>query len=135
MAAHPLCAGRAPAFCGFGREDQELLIGVLLTALPFTRRVSAVLDVEHEDAADGTRTVQFANSFDYLHAPGRVVIDLSEAHFRDTTAVAALDRVVLKLRRHGAEVEVIGLNRASRSLVDRLGTHDEAARAQGPFTP
>ena len=40
-----------------------------------------------------------------------------------TTAVAALDRVVLKLRRHGAEVEVVGLNRASQSLVDQLGTH------------
>ena len=41
-------------------------------------------------------------------------------------AVAALDRVVLKLRRHGAEVEVIGLNQASESLVDRLGTHRDS---------
>ena len=72
--------------------------------------------------------VQFANSFDYLHAPGHVVIDLTEAHFWDTTAVAALDRVVLKLRRHGAEVEVIGLNQASESLVEQLNTHrDEKA--------
>jgi SulP family sulfate permease len=71
--------------------------------------------------------VQFANSFDYVHAPERVVIDLTDAHFWDTTAVAALDRVVLKLRRHGAGVEVIGLNRASQSLVDRLGTHGEPA--------
>ena len=116
-----------------------VLTGVLLTALSFTRRVSAMLQVEHEDAADGTRTyrvkgqvffacaVQFANSFDYVHAPRRVVIDLTDAHFWDTTAVAALDRVVLKLRRHGAQVEVIGLNRASQSLVDRLATHGEQA--------
>jgi SulP family sulfate permease len=116
-----------------------VLTGVLLTALSFTRRVSAMLHVEHEDAGDGSRTyrvkgqvffacaVQFANSFDYLHAPGRVVIDVSQAHFWDTTAVAALDRVVLKLRRHGASVEVVGLNRASQSLVDQLGTHGEKA--------
>lgn len=69
--------------------------------------------------------MQFTNSFDYLHTPARVVIDLTEAHFWDTTAVAALDRVVLKLRKHGAQVQVIGLSRASQSLVDKLGTHGE----------
>ena len=117
-----------------------VLTGVLLTALSFTRRVSAMLQVEDQDHPDGTRVytvrgqvffasaVQFANSFDYLHAARNVVIDLDQAHFWDTSAVAALDRVVLKLRRHGAEVEVKGLNHASESLVDRLGTHrDEAA--------
>src|SRR5690554_2342438 len=122
-----------------GDLAKGVLTGVLLTALSFTRRVSAVLNVEHDDASDGTRTyrvkgqvffacaVQFANSFDYLHAPGRVVIDLTDAHFWDTTAVAALDRVVLQLRKHGADVDVIGLNRASQSLVDQLATHGERA--------
>jgi SulP family sulfate permease len=112
-----------------------VLTGVLLTALSFTRRVSALLKVEGDDSTPGTRTyrvrgqvffasaVQFANSFDYLHTPAQVVIDLREAHFWDTSAVAALDRVVLKLRRHGAEVAVIGLNQASESLVEQLGTH------------
>ena len=114
-----------------------VLTGVLLTALSFTRRVSAMLEVTDHDAADGSRTyvvrgqvffasaVQFANSFDYLHASRHVRIDLTQAHFWDTSAVAALDRVVLKLRKHGASVEVIGLNRASESLVDKLGTHRE----------
>ena len=123
-----------------GDLAKGVLTGVLLTALSFTRRVSAMLHVEHEDAEDGSsRTyrvrgqvffacaVQFANSFDYVHAPARVVIDLTEAHFWDTTAVAALDRVVLKMRKHDAEVEVIGLNQASQSLVDQLGTHGEQA--------
>nr|WP_298131908.1 SulP family inorganic anion transporter [uncultured Pseudoxanthomonas sp.] len=116
-----------------------VLTGVLLTALSFTRRVSAMLQVDDEDRPDGTRVytvrgqvffasaVQFTNSFDYLHAAKRVVIDLERAHFWDTSAVAALDRVVLKLRRHGAEVDVIGLNHASESLVDRLGTHRDPA--------
>ena len=120
-----------------------VLTGVLLTALSFARRVSSMLKVEDEDAADGTRTykvrgqvffasaVQFANSFDYLHAAKTVVIDLNGAHLWDTSAVAALDRVVLKLRKHGAEVEVVGLNRASESLVDSLGTHRDAGTALG----
>ncbi|MFA7487754.1 MAG: SulP family inorganic anion transporter [Lysobacteraceae bacterium] len=123
-----------------GDLAKGVLTGVLLTALSFTRRVSAMLHVEHEDAEDGSQriyrvrgqvffacAVQFTNSFDYLHAPARVVIDLTEAHFWDTTAVAALDRVVLKLRKHGTQVQVIGLNRASQSLVDKLGTHGEQA--------
>lgn len=117
-----------------------VLTGVLLTALSFTRRVSALLSVEEGGSMDERRTytvrgqvffasaIQFANSFDYLHAPKRVVIDLRHAHFWDTSAVAALDRVVLKFRKHGAEVEVVGLNEASESLVERLGTHrDEGA--------
>ena len=111
-----------------------VITGVLLTALSFARRVSAMLQVESEDTAPDTRhyrvrgqvffasAVQFANSFDYLHAARHVVIDLGQAHFWDTSAVAALDRVVLKLRKHGAEVEVTGLNQASASLVQRLGT-------------
>ena len=117
-----------------------VLTGVLLTALSFTRRVSALQTVEDHLREDGARVyiahgqvffasaVQFANSFDYLHAPTKVVIDVRDAHFWDTSAVTALDRVVLKFRRHGAEVEVIGLNEASEFLVDKLGVHrDEGA--------
>lgn len=112
-----------------------MLTGVLLTALSFTRRVSALLAVDDHEREDGARVyvargqvffasaVQFANSFDYLHAPRKVVIDLRHAHFWDTSAVAALDRVVLKFRKHGAEVEVVGLNEASESLVEQLNTH------------
>lgn len=75
--------------------------------------------------ADAT---QFANSFDYLHTPRKVVIDLTHAHFWDLSAVGALDRIVLKLRAHGAEVEVIGLNEASDTLIERVGKHrDENA--------
>lgn len=115
-----------------------VITGVLLTALSFARRASSMLRLDDRVGEDGARVyevhgevffasaIQFANSFDYLHAPERVVIDLTHAHFWDTSAVAALDRVVLKLRRHGAQVEVVGLNRASESLVERLGTYRDA---------
>ena len=121
-----------------------VLTGVLLTALSFARRVSAMLDVESEALEDGSRrynvkgqvffasAVQLVNSFDYIHAPGRVVIDLTDAHFWDTSAVAALDRVILKFRRHGATVEVIGMNEASGLLIDKLATHrDQTAAPAG----
>jgi SulP family sulfate permease len=61
------------------------------------------------------------------------VIDLTDAHFWDLTAVHALDRVVLKFRHHGVPVEIVGLNVASATLVETLGTHDKpgAALASG----
>ena len=51
----------------------------------------------------------------------RVVIDVSHAHFWDLSAVHALDRVVLKFAREGAEVHVVGMNEASRTLVLQVG--------------
>jgi sulfate permease, SulP family len=47
------------------------------------------------------------------------------AHFWDITAVSALDKVVLKFKREGTEVEVIGLNEASATMVDRFAVHDK----------
>ena len=55
----------------------------------------------------------------------KVIIDLSRAHFWDVTAVQALDRVIIKFRRAGAEVELIGLNDASATVVDRYAVHND----------
>ncbi|GGE82308.1 hypothetical protein GCM10008020_29020 [Massilia psychrophila] len=52
---------------------------------------------------------QLVHAFDYGEALDRVHIDLSDAHFWDITAISALDKVVLKFRRSGAQVEVHGL--------------------------
>jgi SulP family sulfate permease len=110
-----------------------VLTGVLLSALFFARKVGRLLVVTDHTDANGVRTYtatgkvffasagQFGESFDFQEVPARVRIDLSQAHFWDLSAVGALDRVTLKLRGHGAQVEVIGLNAASQTLVERLG--------------
>ncbi len=113
-------------------------VGVLLSALSFARKVAQVIRVRSElDAANETRTytvqgqVFFASSpeflaaFDFKEAIAKVRIDVSHAHFWDLTSVGALDKVVLKFRREGAEVEIIGLNEASATIVDRLAIHDK----------
>ncbi|MCL1500142.1 sodium-independent anion transporter [Xanthomonas nasturtii] len=112
-----------------------VLAGVLLSALFFARKVGRMLSVVEIDRDDGVRVYdvrgqvffasagQFATSFDYLSPPAKVIIDLTHAHFWDISAVGALDRVVLKLRAHGADVEVNGLNEASDTLIEKLGTH------------
>ena len=64
----------------------------------------------------------FIEAFDVLGAEGRpVCIDVTHAHFWDITAVAALDKVVQRLRHHGCTVQVLGLNEASAVLIDRMG--------------
>jgi sulfate permease, SulP family len=54
------------------------------------------------------------------------VIDVRQAHFWDISAVAALDKAVIKLRRDGTEVEVLGLNEASATMIDRFGVSQNA---------
>jgi len=115
-----------------------VLAGVLLAALFFANKVGHYMLVTSEyDEASDTRTYnvvgqvffssseKFTESFDFKEATDNVVIDLSRAHFWDITAVAALDKAVVKFRREGAEVEVIGLNEASATIVDRFGVHDK----------
>jgi len=115
-----------------------VLAGVLLASLFFANRVGQYMLVrsDYDDQSD-TRTYtvigqvffssseKFIESFNFKEATDNVVIDLSAAHFWDITAVAALDKAVVKFRREGAEVEVIGLNEASATIVDRFGVHDK----------
>ena len=67
----------------------------------------------------------FLAAFDFKEALDKVTIDVSRAHICDISSVAALDTVVLKFRREGAEVVLVGLNEASETIVDRLASHDK----------
>ena len=115
-----------------------VFIGVLLASLFFANKVSHFMYVTSElEATDNLRTYRvvgqvffnsadkFSAQFDFKEALDRVVIDLSRAHFWDISAVAALDKVVIKFRREGAAVEVVGMNEASTTIVDRFGHHDK----------
>jgi SulP family sulfate permease len=117
---------------------QGVFVGVLLSGIFFAHKVGRVLRVDRSLSEDGrARTygvvgqVFFASAetllaaFDFKEVIDRVVIDVSRAHFWDITAVSALDKVVLKFKREGCEVEVVGLNAASATLVDRFAVHDK----------
>jgi SulP family sulfate permease len=115
-----------------------VFVGVLLAALFFANKVShfMYIDSEYDEESD-VRTYKvvgqvffnsadkFVAAFDFKEAVAKVVIDLSRAHFWDISAVSALDKAVIKFRREGAEVELVGLNEASETIVDRFGVHDK----------
>jgi SulP family sulfate permease len=115
-----------------------VLAGVLLSALFFARKVGRVLYVGSTSADDGkarhydvigqvffASSEQFINAFDFKEAIDHVRIDLTRAHFWDITAVSSLDKIVIKFRREGTTVEVVGLNEASATLIDRHGVYDK----------
>jgi SulP family sulfate permease len=109
-------------------------VGVVLSGVFFTFKVARLLRVETEtDTLAGrvsyrvTGQVFFASAdifieaFDIPDAMGMTAsIDVSEAHFWDLTAVAALNKVVQRLQRNAICVTVIGLNRASSVLIESL---------------
>jgi SulP family sulfate permease len=115
-----------------------VFVGVLLGALFFANKISHFMYAESElDEDSSTRTyvfhgqiffnssARFLANFNFKEAVSKVVIDLSRAHFWDITAVHSLDMAVIKFRREGAEVDIIGLNEASETIVDRFGVHDK----------
>jgi SulP family sulfate permease len=109
-------------------------VGVLLSGVFFAFKVMRMMEVRSEyEAETDTRVYRvsgqvffasadiFADRFDLRDTARHVRIDLTGAHLWDITAVGALEGVVTKMRRHGLQVEVIGLNEASAILVDRHG--------------
>lgn len=112
--------------------------GVLLSAVFFANKVARYIHVISTLSDDETtrnyRVVgqaffassdAFVGFFDFKEALDKVVINVEQSHFWDISAVAALDKVVIKFRREGTEVEIVGLNKASATIVDRLAIHDK----------
>ncbi|GAB4237297.1 MAG: SulP family inorganic anion transporter [Kiloniellaceae bacterium] len=115
-----------------------VLVGVLLSGIFFAWKIAQIFRVTSTLSEDGlarTYVVEgqvffasaddFTAAFDFKEALEKVTIDVSRAHIWDISSVAALDMIVLKFRREGAEVEIIGLNKASETIVDRLAIHDK----------
>ncbi|KMS53881.1 MULTISPECIES: SulP family inorganic anion transporter [Sphingobium] len=138
LARHPKVSGvvmLATVLVTVATHDLSMgvAVGVLLSGVFFAFKVTRLMDVTSTyDATTDTRTYTvlgqvffasadiFADRFDLRDTASRVRIDLAASHLWDITAVGALEEVVTKMRHHGATVDVIGLNRASAILVDRL---------------
>lgn len=115
-----------------------VLSGVLLASLFFANKISHFMYCNISTNKDKSiKTYQFVGqvffnsadkfyeTIDFKEVLDKVVIDVSKAHFWDVSAVYSLDKAVIKLRRSGAEVEIIGQNEASKTIIDRFGIHDK----------
>ncbi|MCG5536602.1 SulP family inorganic anion transporter [Ectothiorhodospira mobilis] len=123
-----------------------VLTGVLLASLFFANKVSQFMfvgadtDLRPDDhtlhrtyrvygQVFFASTEKFLDAFNFREDLDKVTIDLSRAHFWDISSVAALDRVVINFRREGTEVEIIGMNEATATIVDRHAVHDKPGAA------
>ncbi|MEL6678419.1 MAG: SulP family inorganic anion transporter [Pseudomonadota bacterium] len=115
-----------------------VLVGVLLSGIFFAGKIAQIFRVSSDLSEDGRKRTyrvegqiffasaeDFSRAFDFREALEQVVIDVSRAHIWDISSVAALDMIVLKFRREGADVEIVGMNKASETIVDKLAVHDE----------
>jgi SulP family sulfate permease len=115
-----------------------VMVGVLFSAIFFAWKISQIFritSVTSEDGRSRTYLVEgqlffasvddFTSSFDFKEALENVIIDVRHAHIWDISSVTAIDLVVLKFRREGAKVEIVGLNQASETIVDQLAIHDK----------
>ena len=115
-----------------------VLVGVLLSGIFFAWKIGQIFQVSTSLSIDGRRRTYvvhgqvffatanaFIDAFDFEEALDEVVIDATHAHLWDISAVAALDKVVMKFRRGETKVTLIGLNEASATIVDRLAIHDK----------
>ncbi|MFC3166837.1 SulP family inorganic anion transporter [Paracoccus fontiphilus] len=115
-----------------------VLAGVLLSGIFFAAKIAQLFRVTSERSADGSTLTyrvegqlfygsveDFTAAFDFRDVPRHVVIDVFGAHIWDISSVLALDMAVLKFRRAGAEVGIVGMNQASETIVDRLALHDK----------
>lgn len=112
-----------------------VLAGVLLSGVFFAGKVQRMFAVERVVEGGGVTyrvrgqiffasVERFRRAF-AVEGAVPVTIDVSAAHFWDISGVDALDKIVARLRQNGAEVTVVGYNRASADLVDRFALHDK----------
>ncbi|WP_342760094.1 SulP family inorganic anion transporter [Rubricoccus marinus] len=119
-----------------------VLVGILLSAMLFARQVAHLAFMEDQLSEDGrTQTVAvvgnlffatvtgFLDHFDFTADVDKVILDLSQAHVWDASAVAAIDKAVLRYRARGVEMEIVGLNEPSAAIVERVAVHDKPGMA------
>ncbi len=115
-----------------------VMVGIALSAIAFSRKIGKLIMIQSELTADNRTRIyyvygqlffvsanNFREAFDVHEKIENIVIDLSHSHLWDQSAVIAIDKVVLKFRAHGSTVEIVGMNEASATLLDRLAIHDK----------
>ncbi|MGF1681767.1 SulP family inorganic anion transporter [Photobacterium minamisatsumaniensis] len=125
-----------------------VFVGVLLASLFFANKISRFMIIKNNVPSEQTlcrrydvvgqiffaSSDKFSQSFDFKEVIDKVTIDLSQAHFWDITAVSALDKVVIKFRREGTDVEIIGMNQATSTIVDKFAIHDKPEAVEKMLT-
>jgi len=114
-----------------------VIAGVALAAILFSRKVAKVITVSRAKENNLTTykvkgqlffvsKIYFLQGFDIHEHPENIVIDMSLAHIWDQSGVVALEQIIRKFQNGGSKVEIVGLNKESLNLFERLGGLESA---------
>ena len=115
-----------------------VIAGVALAGILFSRKVAKVIRVDKINVKKDeilykvqgqlffVSKIYFIQGFDIHDHPQKITIDMSKAHIWDQSGVAALDQIIRKLSLGGSTVDVIGLNKESLDLFQRLGGQEQS---------
>ena len=120
-----------------------VLTGVLLSGIFFAWKVRQLVTIQ-DFVEDTTHRYVFAGqiffgSVDMLYEAmefneegiDTVIIDVHDAHFWDISATGILDKIVERLKNEGKTVELIGMNEASATLVEKYSENDRPFESLG----
>lgn len=123
-------------------------VGVLLSGIFFAWKVAQIFRVTSTLSEDGQHrryrvegqiffasADDFLNAFDFSEDVESITIDVSAAHIWDLTGVNAIDQAVVRFRRAGVEVDLVGLNEASATIMDKLAMHDRPNAIESVLGP
>jgi SulP family sulfate permease len=117
--------------------SKGVLAGVLLSAIFFAAKISKVHVESRLDERNNKKTyslkgqlffasvTDLVSSFDFKEEIKHVIIDFSNAHLWDDSAVGAIDKIVFKFKQNGTDVSIVGLNKDSSTLVNKLAVYDK----------
>ncbi len=115
--------------------SKGVIAGVILSAIFFVAKISTIRVKEQQNHSNTIFDVEgqlffasvegFVESFDFTVKGENIIIDFSEAHIWDDSAVGAIDKVVLKYHENHNTVTIKGLDSASKRLVEKLAVYNQ----------
>ncbi|MBT2669080.1 SulP family inorganic anion transporter [Bacillus sp. ISL-4] len=117
--------------------SKGVIAGVILSAIFFVAKISKIQVIirkqEYKKIYFNVRgqlffasVDEFINSFDFSIESTNLLIDFTNAHIWDDSAVGAIDKVVLKYREKGNIVTINGLNPYSKKLVEKMAVYNDS---------
>jgi SulP family sulfate permease len=129
-----------------GDLSKAVLSGVLLSGIFFAGKIGRLTRCISELSSDRrVRTYYcqgqiffvvastFVDSIDVVEDLDKIIIDFTSANLSDVSAVAAFDRVLMNARRHHRELEIVGLNAWSQTMVERFSRYHRIKGAIASF--
>jgi SulP family sulfate permease len=109
-----------------------VIAGVIISALIFAWKL-AQIKTTTSFGSDGEKLYKisgqlffgsmtnFVDLFNYSKDPEKIVIDFSDSHLWDHSAVTAVAKVVRKYRKLNKDVTLVGLNEESQLFMNKIG--------------